>query len=779
MTTAPSTRPPCPIASERRIALAVLACFVALGIIYSVASPLLENLDETHHYAFIKHVADGQGLPVQRPGEATRYRQEGSQPPLYYAVGAAVTAGIDSDDFADLVVRNPHARIGVGMTADNQNMYIHSEAQRWPWRGAVLAIHLVRLLSVGMGAGTVWGVYRLGRTLLPGRPRVALGAMALTAFNPMFIYVSASVNNDNAITLLGTWALVLMVRLLREGCTPRRLLGLGLVVGLAPIAKVSGLALLPLAGAALLATAARDDLAARRLPSWRAVLVALGQFAAVLALTLLLSGWWYARNVALYSELTGIETMLAIFGRRKDAFALGAALAEFRGFLLSYWGLLGTVNVVVRPVWALWALQGVLALGWLGLAHLAATGRWREDAPAAPERRTALALGALLLLLWIAALHASLLRWTLLTRASQGRLVFPAIGAISLLTAWGWSALRLPGRERWPQPLAVVTMLLLALAISVPWGTLGPAYAPPEPLTPEQVPATARPVGVVFGDAIALLAYELDREALPPGDEVTVTLYWQSLAPVEKDYSLFLHLFGREGAKIGQRDSHAGMGKHPTSRWQPGEVYRDRYALRVQAGAAAPVAATLVTGLYDYATMKPLPRVDAQGNPVEQVTLQRLKVEGPGETSASPQHALATPFDQGVLLLGYDLPASSVAPGGAVPLTLYWGAAPLGQDYQVFAHLVAADGTLIGQGDGPPLGGDYPTDFWGAGERLVDSRMLLVSPEAPAGPAQLYVGLYSLADGHRLRVLDPTASDDRAALGALTVVAGDGPDRGD
>ena len=143
---------------------------MALGIVYSVMAPLLESLDETHHYAYVKYLADGRGLPVQRPGEATHYRQEGSQPPLYYALGAALTAGIDSGDFEALLVRNPHARIGVGMTTDNQNTTAH-EAQAWPWRGAVLAIHLR-----GCSLARVATVWRLGwGGVVAAAPGVTLG----------------------------------------------------------------------------------------------------------------------------------------------------------------------------------------------------------------------------------------------------------------------------------------------------------------------------------------------------------------------------------------------------------------------------------------------------------------------------------------------------------------------------------------------------------------------------------------------------------------------------
>ncbi len=43
----------------------------------------------------------------QRP-----WRQEGSQPPLYYAMGAALTFWIDTSDMEVVRQPNPHARAG-------------------------------------------------------------------------------------------------------------------------------------------------------------------------------------------------------------------------------------------------------------------------------------------------------------------------------------------------------------------------------------------------------------------------------------------------------------------------------------------------------------------------------------------------------------------------------------------------------------------------------------------------------------------------------------------
>jgi hypothetical protein len=104
------------------------------------------------------------------------------------------------------------------------------------------------------------------------------------------------------------------------------------------------------------------------------------------------------------------------------------------------------------------------------------------------------------------------------------------------------------------------------------------------------------------------------------------------------------------------------------------------------------------------------------------------------------------------------LPKGETPHGGSLPLVLYWEAlAEMEQEYSVFVHLVASDGTLIGQGDGPPLNGDYPTTGWAAGERLADPhlvRLKLNELEQIPPKSYLLVGLYRLEDGVRLAVVD-------------------------
>ena len=76
------------------IATIILCLFIGLGVLYSTATPVFEASDELNHYPFVQTLAEGNGLPVQRPGQETLWGQEGSQPPLYYALAAISPPGL-------------------------------------------------------------------------------------------------------------------------------------------------------------------------------------------------------------------------------------------------------------------------------------------------------------------------------------------------------------------------------------------------------------------------------------------------------------------------------------------------------------------------------------------------------------------------------------------------------------------------------------------------------------------------------------------------------------
>jgi hypothetical protein len=88
-------------------------------------------------------------------------------------------------------------------------------------------------------------------------------------------------------------------------------------------------------------------------------------------------------------------------------------------------------------------------------------------------------------------------------------------------------------------------------------------------------------------------------------------------------------------------------------------------------------------------------------------------------------------------------------------LTLYWqadGRPPT--DYTVFIQLWD-DRRQVAGFDGQPVGGDYPTGWWEAGETIVDQHTLDLSA-LPPGRYRLLTGMYRLDTGERLPASGPS-----------------------
>ena len=143
-----------------------------------------------------------------------------------------------------------------------------------------------------------------------------------------------------------------------------------------------------------------------------------------------------------------------------------------------------------------------------------------------------------------------------------------------------------PGRAAGTIPLFAG---LLGLALLGSYAQLNP------PTTPVMVPD--QPLAV-FGDhELALLG--VTTQGLPQPapvatkdgglsatDVVSVTVRWQALQPIGRDYTVFFQAIGPDGKVWGQQDTMPVGGERPTSGWQPGQVMEDQYRVDLQAGRA-------------------------------------------------------------------------------------------------------------------------------------------------------------------------------------------------
>lgn len=249
---------------------------------------------------------------------------------------------------------------------------------------------------------------------------------------------------------------------------------------------------------------------------------------------------------------------------------------------------------------------------------------------------------------------------------------------------------------------------------------------------------TLGPQAAVFGDELILRDWALPTRARP-GDDLTVRFTAQAQAG--GSFAIHLALRDREGTSVAETVYHLALasGERQPQHWQttlPYNAATGAYELSVTVtsdGALLP--ANTPSGHYVPGTM----------------AVARVDDVLPPETQP-PGTPVGAAFGERIELLSYQMPPGPFPAGSSFPLTLYWRALEPGrEDLSVFVHLVAADGRIVAQADGYPVGGRYPTGLWQAGDVVRDERRLAVPADA-AGTYELRVGWYHYDTGLRLRL---------------------------
>jgi 4-amino-4-deoxy-L-arabinose transferase-like glycosyltransferase len=579
------------------VLMIVLLAFVLLAAWYSVTIPLGEAPDEVPHFTYIRYLARHGRLPT------TTEEHEAFQPPLYYALGAALTFWVEDDPGAPFAVR-ANAHFDVADPRAPKNLLLHTSDEAWPYRGWALAWHLVRLLSVALGAVTVWAVYRLGRVLFPEQPAIPLTMAALTAFTPQFLFMSAVVNNDNAATAFSALVLWQVAAVLHESQPARiwkRSALLGLLLGLGLLSKANLIALVPVVGLALVVASARGtapsggsaDGALRR---WG--LPAAGRLALAFGIAALASGWYFVRNWSLYGDPMGWSFLLEINAQREGPLTPEVLGWLFKGVFRSFW--LGWIGIQFEEA-IYWLIGAACAVGVLGFAAWLLRG-WRTLY--AGSRWTLVTLG-----LHVAITLASLLQWTATVLGTdQGRLIYPILPTVMLVLVAGW-AWWARGRSR-PWALGGLAAGMLALAILTPMRYIAPVHGPAPEASQAELSA-ANPVDVDW-DGIRLLGYQLEDSRVQPGGKLVLDLYWQALGPVEQDLMALIQLVDEEGKFLMYVDGSPTAGRDTTDRWRPGQPLASRHLLPIP-DYGQPGTYRLTISVHPFGQQVWLPAVGAGG----------------------------------------------------------------------------------------------------------------------------------------------------------------------
>jgi 4-amino-4-deoxy-L-arabinose transferase-like glycosyltransferase len=542
----------------------LIVIFLVLGAWTSVVVPLGEGPDELPHFTVTRYIIQHGRLPD------TAEEHESFQPPLYYLLSVALTFWIDTRDF----VVKADADYDPLVPDAPKTLLLHTRAEWFPYQGWALAWHLMRLLSLAMGAVTIAAIYATVSALTVDR-RLALSCAALLAFLPGFIVMAALVSNDNLAAMLAAlvcWRIVLLRPAEHDAQESlpglRSLLLLGLLLGLGLLSKTSMLAFVPTVGAALLIARGRHRWAWQ--PWLRANLVVFGT-------ALLVSGWYFVRNYISYGDWLAWPLVLAANEVRTLPLSLRDWLHVGGQAYRSFW--LEWIGIALDPVVQLMlALVSMLAL--LGLAR-SVPPLWRS------RRRTIVAV----LMLHCLVIAISWVRWTqTVAGTGQARLFYPALPVIVLALVLGLRAMH-------PRLPVAVAGLLLMISLLMPLRYLMPAYTPAPRIV--SLPSSVHPISATFKDKMRLIGWELPVTRARPGEILHVGLYWEALKDLSEDDWLKIQLLDARDQFVAFKDGSPSAGRDSTDSWRAGERIASWHRLSVPAGAA-PGVYRVTVGIHPY-----------------------------------------------------------------------------------------------------------------------------------------------------------------------------------
>jgi 4-amino-4-deoxy-L-arabinose transferase-like glycosyltransferase len=573
---------------NRRIAAVFLISFLLLALSYSVTVPPFEAPDEVGHFYFSFHLLTKRTLPVQCIGELG----EAHQPPLYYALAALAALPANLNDPTGAF--NPNPKFIWAMRGGYDiNAGLHGSAETFPFRGQSLALHLARVSSILMGLVTLAFTILIAWKVFPESPLVGLLAGALVAFNPQFIFINSSVNNDNLLTMIAAISWWQVLRAIEQPELMRHWIYLGILIGLGFLAKINGgLVIAAVAGITLLTISIK-----KRSPK----LLIQGALSMVLV-AVALSGWWFLRNQILYGDILGWKVYQKVFevNLRQTPLQWRDVKDFFSVQFHSFWGVFGWMNIPA-PHWFYQAFKTLCLIGLLGLAirglrhKLGRQVNVREKA-------------APIALLFLAFIAQEAYMLAVITKCNsscyQGRYMFPAIAPIAIILSWGLTGL-LPRREKLASILVLALALLLAsIAVFALVKIIAPAYEI-VPIPTWRLWFVPYKTNVEFGSLFRLRGYDIHWDER--NGVVTVTLYWEALQRLDFDYSVFVHLIDESGQIITQKDHAPGYERnYPPTVWLPGDIIEDPHQLKIPQQWPKS-ARRFRIGVYNWATGEQLP----------------------------------------------------------------------------------------------------------------------------------------------------------------------------
>ncbi|MDX2078758.1 MAG: glycosyltransferase family 39 protein [bacterium] len=674
---------------ERILTILILGIFVLFATVYALNNPPFEGPDEVGHYAHAE-LLTRMSAPLP-PDIQTPLVGQYHHPPLYYWFTSLIVRGYDNSQLNEMGSRyNPFYRgnysdlIGA-VGGDNNNLFLHRQTELFPDVSSPIAnaLYTIRIMSVIMGLLTLIGCAFIFKVIFPTSGTLRLLALGSVAFWAQFNYIASVMNNDTLATLATTYAVLMMIYILRDKPNWKNTALLAIFAGMAILSKANTLLLAVPIGLTLLITRAH-----------------LKYWAWILVITLVIGGWWYVNNLAQYGDPTALSAVPNIPGAQPinpdGSFSLSVALKNGVFIYETFWARFGGGIVAVGDeLYAYFNALTVISLLGCGMWILRAIITKKPLFPTPLARNIAIVLGSFTACMVGAVFYLSGKYWG----GNLGRYLIPLIGswgAVMALGITGW----IPRQWRYRTWLFIIVMG--GVASSALFRYFVPAYQPtPLPETIE------RPVYFRFGNVAELIGMSPIYPRALPNEKIQVTLYWRALAPADENLRVALHSAQTD---VVRRDSYPATGNLIASDWETGQTWSETYWIHIPEDATAQMSDILIVKLYDGDTLAELPIIGRDDTPVDVANIGTIAINAP-------------PSDTNILYrlgdkIGLSQPTASITENG-VQVCLTWSALEFPEgNYNVFVHVLSTNGSPINQYDAAPLNNRYPTGGWRKGEQV-------------------------------------------------------------
>ena len=406
----------------RRWLVFIFVLYFLLGVGYSLLMPIWEAPDEPAHYHLAWRLARLGAYATQK------LNYEANQPRTFYYLGSFVIHALDKVDthYSDYYVPFEY------------KYNIRVAERRFDWNAEnyrfLLGVHMLRWFNLISGALALWINWKSFGLIVPDIPTLRLAALALAALTPQYLHIMSSVSNDALGTLAGALLFYLALCVVNNSNNLVNVFSITLALILPLTTKLTALP----TGAAVFFIVAWNWLFGMRQKRW---LVITG--------LILLSGagilYFFFPEVirSAQSELTW-----RLFSLRKNALTEKYLAFISSQIIWTYWGKVGWVAVGLPY----WIIDILTVFGLIGI--VIRIYKLIKSKPSDPQFRV-----------WIATVLAAsftvlaVARNGLTTGATQGRFLFPAIGALSLLMVSGWHDV-LPERVQRKLPFVMIALMV-------------------------------------------------------------------------------------------------------------------------------------------------------------------------------------------------------------------------------------------------------------------------------------------------------------------------------